>query len=252
MTHDEEGNRYFTGIYTGLYRTNRRLVETGRNDDVIGEAHADGYNHIGDLTYYDGRLYLPLECYYPPAGNTCKTGAIGVADPVTLTMRYYVELDPAEIQKAMWAEVSPNGRLLWTSSGDDLLAYRVRDIRRTNARPAGGPINAVRRLAGAVPPSGITGATFICGRLFLAGQAQGPEQVWSIDLSTGSARLEIATEYVGESEGLDDDYGLTNAQDAIKGKLHWMVQPYNQEGPPTNGVDHGVLYNYKRVRRTAR
>ena len=76
-------------------------------------------------------MLLPLECFTPGApngGNTCGTGSIGVADPRTLAFRYYVKLDPAEIAKAMWVESSPDGRLLWTSSGSDLLAYRAADV----------------------------------------------------------------------------------------------------------------------------
>ncbi len=46
-----------------------------------------------------------------------------MADPATLKLRYAVALDPADIPKAMWAEVAPGGHELWTSSGDDLLAY---------------------------------------------------------------------------------------------------------------------------------
>ena len=37
--------------------------------------------------------------------------------PTRSRWRYYVKLDPAFIDKAMWAEVSPNGKLLWTSNG---------------------------------------------------------------------------------------------------------------------------------------
>ena len=55
----------------------------------------------------------------------------------TLAFRYYVKLDPAQIAKAMWVESSPDGRLLWTSSGSDLLAYRAADVSRRGPRPAG-------------------------------------------------------------------------------------------------------------------
>ena len=47
----------------------------------------EGYNHIGDITWDSrerGRILLPLECFFPFIGNTCKTGSIGVADPETL------------------------------------------------------------------------------------------------------------------------------------------------------------------------
>ncbi len=81
-------------------------------------------------------MLLPLECYTPGVGNTCGTGAFAVADPATLAWRYYVKLDPAEIPKAMWAETSPDGKLVWTSSGNDLLAYRTSDVSTAHAAPA--------------------------------------------------------------------------------------------------------------------
>ena len=60
---------------------------------------------------------LPMECYNPAQdpSNTCGKGAFGIADPSTLAFRYYVQLDPKFIPKAMWAETSPNGKLIWTS-----------------------------------------------------------------------------------------------------------------------------------------
>jgi hypothetical protein len=248
MTHDPEGNRYFAGIHIGLYRTDPTLQETGRKDDVIPpDVHArEMYNHIGDLSYYDERLFLPLECYYPPAGNTCNTGSIGIADPATLEMQYYVKLDPSEIKKAMWCEVSPDGTLLWTQEGEDLLAYDMNDLVAENAAPDGPAIKAVRTLPGAVPPSGITGATFIGDRLFVAGGTEDGGQIWSIDLVSGKSKLETEISYVGESEGIDDDFDLRGAAASLPGALQYMVQPYNEEGPPTNGITNGVIYHFEK------
>ena len=242
ITSDPASNFFFDGIYFGLYRTDSQLNETGRNDAVIPPTvtAAEGYNHIGDISWdaaEGGRILLPLECYYPPAGNTCKTGSIGVADPGTLQWRYYVKVDPAEIQKVMWNEVSPDGQLIWTSSGDDLLAYRASDVSAANAAPSGPVIKAVKRLKGVVPASGVTGASFYGDRLLVAGQGTGPFQVWSIDLATGQRTLEIEREIVGESEGLD-------VATALGGVLHWQVQPYNKEGPPTYGVANGTLLHF--------
>ncbi len=231
MTHDEAGNRYFTGIHVGLYRTDAALNETGRNDDVIPpEVHLrEQYNHVGDPSYYGGKVYLPLECYYPPAGNTCKTGAIGVADAGTLEMEHYVKLDPTEIKKAMWCEVSPDGQLLWTQEGDDLLAYSMSDMTASHAAPDNTAVRAVRKLVGAVPESGITGATFVGNRLFVAGQSDHGGVISSIDLLTGESKVEKAVAYIGESEGLDDDFDLKGDADQLPGSLHYMVLPYNQE-----------------------
>jgi hypothetical protein len=229
MASDPDRHVWFDGVFAGLYRTDDRLRERERQETVIPPevTMSRGYNHIGDPTWdarEGGRVLLPLECYTPgaPGGsNTCRRGAIGVADPITLRWRYLVELDPAEIPKAMWAEVSPDGRLLWTSSGGDLLAYRTAAI--TRAAAGAGPLPAVARLAGVVPPSGITGAAFYGDRLLLAGSAPGGFEVSSIDLATGARRLEIRRPAELESEGLD-------VIDAFGGVLHWIVRPLTGQG----------------------
>jgi len=242
VTADPARNLYFDGIDFGLYRTDAQLRETARNDDVIPPdvTAREGYNHIGDLSWdaaEHGRVLLPLECYYPPAGNTCMTGSIGVADPNSLRWRYYVKLDPRYIAKAMWNEVSPDGKLVWTSSEGDLLAYRTADVKAANAAPRGRLLKPARRLSGAVPPTGITGASFYGGRLFVAGQDGDLFQVWSIDLGSGARQLEIERRIVGESEGLA-------TVNALGGVLHWQIQPYNTEAPPTYGVANGTLLHF--------
>lgn len=247
VTADAQRNLFFDGVFVGLYRTDPALTETARNDDVIPpDVHTrEGYNHIGDISWdagEGGRLLLPLECYVPNGpngGNPCLTGSIGVADPRTLQWRYYVRLDPGEIPKAMWNEVSPDRRLLWTSSGQDLLAYRSADVAEAHAAPAHPAIHSVRRLKAAVPPSGITGAVFVDGRLFVAGQGGGPFRVWSIDLATGARRLEIERAIVGESEGL--------ASATVKGgTLQWLVQPFDpQQRPPTYDPGHATLLSFR-------
>jgi hypothetical protein len=261
VTSDPAKNLYFDGVHVGLYKTDSSLNELARHDDEIpAQVHlSEGYNHMGDLTWdpaEGGRLLLPLECYYPypgapNSGNTCGfgangqaepgTGSFGVADPATLDWRYYVKLDERDILKAMWAELSPDGKLVWTSAGKDLLAYSSAEIKPQNAAPAGPKLRPVKRLVGAVPPSGVTGAAFDGERLLVAGQdGGGPFQVWSIDLTTGARELQIEREIIGESEGID-------TVDALGGTLHWLIQPYNEENIPTYGVTNGTLLNFVRT-----
>jgi hypothetical protein len=257
ITSDPQKNLYFDGVYFGLYKTDSQLGQlAGHNDEIPPDVHLrEGYDHMGDLTWdpnEGGRILLPLECYYPypgapNSGNTCGfgangqpepgTGSFGVADPNTLDWRYYVKLDERDIPKAMWAEVSPDGKLVWTSSGKDLLAYSTADIKPANAAPTGPKIRPVRRLAGAVPPSGITGAAFEGDRLLVAGQDGGPFQVWSIDLTTGARELQIERTIVGESEGID-------TADVLGGHLHWLIQPYNEQNIPTYGVTNGTVLHF--------
>jgi len=151
-----------------------------------------------------------------------------VADPETLRWRYKVDLAPDEIAKAMWCEASPDGRLVWTSSGNDLLAYRADQI-----KAGAGPLRAVKRLPGAVPPAGITGATFFGERLYLAGQAGGTFQVWSVDLKAGTRRLEINEQLSGESEGL---------QAELDGTLDWIVTPVDPLHRPPSFQQNVLLH----------
>jgi hypothetical protein len=134
----------------------------------------------------------------------------------------------------MWVEASPDGQLLWTSSGHDLLAYNSADVSPANAAPGAAPIHAVRRLPGAVPPSGVTGAAFYRGRLFLAGAQGTTYQVWSVDVTSGARRLELELRDVqGEAEGLTQ-------VPLLGSRLHFLVAPLAAK--PTFGPTVGLLH----------
>lgn len=227
---------YFDGVSTGLYRTTSALARTGGVPNVIPPSvkSAEGYNHLGDLTFdaaAEGRLLLPLECYYPGqpnGGNTCQTGSIAVVDPGSLSWRYYVKLDPAYIKKAMWVEASPDGRWIWTSSGTSLLAYNAAEMTPANAAP-GGPKLVPQRLTGVLPASGVSGATFYGGRLFVALNRGTYFEVVSYAIDTSGAspvlvdgpRREIERT---KSSSLYETEGLATAN-ALNGELHWQIQP---------------------------
>jgi hypothetical protein len=241
LTSDPAGSRiYFVGIFEGLWRTDPALAPTAGVPSAIPPAvkAAEGYNHIGDPSWDSregGRVVLPLECFTPGVGNTCGTGSFGIADPATLGFRYYVRLDPAEIPKAMWAETSPDGELIWTSSGNDLLAYRSRAVSAANSAPSGRLLRAVERRPATVPPTGVTGAVFERDRLLLAGESNGTYQVWGVDPRNGARRLELEMEICGESEGLD-------AIDTLGGELHWLIAPFDPGCSLTFGPSSALLH----------
>jgi hypothetical protein len=237
-------NLFFVGVFEGLWRTTPLLRQTAGVQSAIPPhvKEDEGYNHIGDPTWNEGdggRVILPLECFTPGTGNTCGTGSFGVADPSTLGFRYYVKLDPAQIPKAMWAETSPDGSLIWTSSGDDLLAYRSSAVSAANAAPAGPLLRSARRLAGAVPPSGVTGAVFRHGQLFLAGEEGGTHQVWSVNPRNGDRRLELERRICGESEGLE-------LIPTLGGRLHWLIAPFDPGCKLTYGPSSALLHFWPR------
>jgi hypothetical protein len=251
LTHDRAGTRFFDGPVVGLYRTDAALHRRAAVADVIPPevANAFGFNHVGDIGFAPALrgVVLPFECFTPGApngGNTCGQGGLGIADPATLTLRYVVALDPRDIAKAMWAEVSPDGRLVWTSNGPDLIAYRTADVSPANAA-AGVRIRPVRRVRGAVPRSGITGAAFLDGRLLVAGQQTGPLELWSIDVRSGARRREAVLHVAGESEGLD-------VFSAGRGRVQWLVTPFDPRGRrPTYGTGHNELLSFVPRRRAA-
>ena len=204
MTQDDQGDFYFDGVDNGLWKTNSSFTQIAGSTPYIPAAVAarDKYNHIGAIAYSKTTgVLLPMECYN--GTNCANTGAIGVADPATLAWEYEVKLDPATIKKAMWAAVSPNGKLLWTSSNNNLLAYDMADISPAHSWPTHAAIKPVTILKNAVPPSGVDGGAFYEGRLYLAGTVGNVHQVWSIDTSNGTRRLEISRTVVGEQEGID-------------------------------------------------
>jgi hypothetical protein len=241
LTSDPAHKRvFFIGVFEGLWRTTPSLRQTaGIGTAIPADVKAgEGYNHMGDPTWNPGdggRVLLPMECYTPGVGNTCGTGSFGVADPATLAWRYYVQLDPAEIPKAMWAETSPDGSLVWTSSGDDLLAYRSSQVSAANAAPGGPVLHSVRRLAGAVPPTGVTGAVFRHHRLLLAGESAGRYQVWAVNPRNGTRRLELQMSICGESEGLD-------VIPTLGGKLQWLIAPFDPGCQLTFGPSSALLH----------
>jgi hypothetical protein len=228
------GDFFFDGLATGLWRTDAALRRTaGRSSGIPSSVtSAEGWNHLGDLSFDatgGGRLLVPLECYSPgtPDPNTCKTGGFGVVDPTTLAWRYYVKLDPSQISRAMWVEVSPDGRWAWSSAGTDLLAYDTAQITASRAGPAGAPLVASKRIAGVLRAPGVSGATFLGDRLYLAFDRGSYVQVLSypVDPATGDVgtawRLEIQrtkTATLWETEGL----AVANA---LGGTLHWQIQP---------------------------
>jgi hypothetical protein len=252
ITFDQaRGDFFLDGVTStstsGLYRTNSDLSLTAADFNII-PGTTEGYNHAGDLSFdpLRRRVLLPLECYYPAnGGNTCRVGAIGVADPTTLRFLYYVNLAPGQIAKAMWVEASPDGRWIWTSSGTHLLVYRASDVNpqvagQQRAGTTGGIVG--EDLGAVLPTDGVTGASFYTDpfthtrHLLLAlnqgtyaetvsydlGPGQGPPRLTS---PTPTSLITVPQSFLDhESEGLAISRPL-NLSTPLGGVLHWQMLP---------------------------
>jgi hypothetical protein len=214
---------FFSGSFEGLTRTSLTLKQQAQNPNAIPPdvKQREQYNHQGDIAWDSaegGRLLLPWESNAPfqPDTNPSKTGSIGVADPATLKLRYYVKLDPAEIAKAMWIATDTHG-LFWTIANADLLAYRLSDVGPANAAPNGPVIHSVLRFPG-VAPDGAGGAAYLAGRLYMSTQSNGTERIFSVDTTTGAVQPEVERAGTDEPEGLD-------IGPYLGGILHWEMVP---------------------------
>jgi hypothetical protein len=245
------GNFFFAGVTSttnsAIYRTNSRLSLQASNTAVIPKT-AQGYNHVGDLSFDPAgrRVLLPLECYYPNSGgNTCGSGAFGVVDPTNLKFLYYVRLWTGQIQKAMWDEISPDGRWIFTSSGTHLLAY---DASKVNKETADNQLAGVWGGVGGIdlgelPTGDVSGAAFYGDpalgalRLFLALNRGTHFEVISYEIDSGPdgtpvRRSTPTTEItVAKSSSNNEPEGLavTGASGGsypLGGMLHWQMLPY--------------------------
>jgi hypothetical protein len=243
------GAFFFDGVTSttnsGVYRTNLKLGQTAASTAVI-PATKEGFNHAGDLSFdpVTRRILLPLECYYPSrGGNTCGTGAIGVVDPATLRFRYYVNLARTQIKKAMWVEISPDGRWIFTSSGSHLVVYAAAQLNATTAaRQRAGKLAGIvgADLGPVLPSSAVTGATFSKDprtgslRLLLSLNLGGRFEVISFCIGTGSLRPRLLNRHpstiitVIRSRLNNEPEGLASVAGGRRyplGGLDWQMMP---------------------------
>ena len=236
---------FFVGVFRGgdLTDASLRRQRTRQNLIPASVAQGVGFNHVGDPTYdaAGDRLLVGLECYRRAAAQ---------AEHVRLRrhrcrrrgdarLAILGSARPCRRPEGDVAEVSPDGTLLWTSAGRDLIAYRTSDVAPANAARgrSSPPIRPVKRLRGAVPPSGANGAAFSDGKLLLAGSSGGVPQIWSVDVATGKRTVQVRLRGTrAEVEGI----AVTAP---TGGRLRWLLTP-GVISKPTYGSGHSELLTF--------
>ena len=186
VTADPARNLYFDGVYVGLYRTDSAFTRDRphRRRDPARRALARG-------------LQPHRRHQLGPRRGRARPAAARVLRPERAQRRQPVpaRLDrrrrsgarcsgattssstPPRSRRRCGTRSRPTGRCCGPRAATTCSPTGRPTSRAANASPEHAPIHSVRRLRGAVPPSGITGATFIDGRLYVAGQGGGPFRV---------------------------------------------------------------------------
>lgn len=94
--------------------------------EIPEELRSLGFNHMGDLDYYGGRLYVPLEGAVPPRILIYRTEAVGA--PVYLSNAKLTHFDNDgnivdNKYNASWCAINPLNGLLYTSLFDTDILY---------------------------------------------------------------------------------------------------------------------------------
>lgn len=179
--------------YNALVKIDAATGEILQYNDMClpAEVVSKGYSHLGDCSYYDGKLYAACEAFF------FKDPAVMVFDAETLGFLEY---------RVLPAEGQGNGHIPWVCADGDTLYY-------TQARD----VDEIRMLdltdftyKGAIKLSRtvtkITGGDILDGVLYLSSNEGGSEKItYAVDLGTGETGVcfvrEMGNRFT-EAEGL--------------------------------------------------
>ena len=174
-----------------------------------------GYDHLGDLDYHDGRLYVPLEGAAP---------AIGVFDS---DLNYITHALLPNALDSPWCAINPVDGHLYTSS------FRTGVVRKHRMSWAGNSLTltevasiALRDSAGKpLSLQRVQGGVFSArGHLYLVSDVPG-QGIKGFDLETGRQRVNIPVQFEPdeELEGIDL-WDLDGGQvPGIDGQIHLQM-----------------------------
>ncbi|OYT61185.1 MAG: hypothetical protein B6U69_04090 [Thermofilum sp. ex4484_15] len=179
---------YFTGTSILIKLSLSKEVINYNADPIPNKLKDEGYFHLGDLDYYNGSLYIPVERegYERPA-----VIAIYDTDELKMVSYFYTPQDHMP-----WLAVDGEG-LIYTSEYSpvsEILVYNVRNLK------AGSYIKPVKSIKLNRTLGGVQGGAFYRGRLYLSVM---DGWIYEVDLSTGTVRRLFKLPDFYEMEGMD-------------------------------------------------
>lgn len=218
ITHDPVSGDFFLSAQLILIRTDSNFKMLKANKAAIpDELLKLGYEHIGDISYFDGKLYCPLE------EKTLSRPAIGIWDAETLefTGQYRV----VDQYHNPWLALDRDSGLLYTSEYYTVAYVHVWD---TNLQP-------VRTIYLEENLDQLQGASIFEGRLYLTTNHN--DTIYKVDLAHGSIDVVMQNPlpWNEEIEGITFDnqdrmYWFGNHQPANVDKLIFIYERQAKNG----------------------
>ncbi len=196
--------------------------------EMPGDLKAQGYNHYGDLDWFEGHLYVPLE------GTTPRK--IVLVDAATLTV-----LSTADVPQghAPWCAVHPHNGLLYSSTFNNVglvTAYHRRVTQGKLELSLVGNFELFDQDGRPMIIDNVQGGTFSSnGHLYLVSAATDVRRagIYVFDMITGRKRARIHVDH-------NPTYGSTNwTDDELEGITLWDLD--DGSAPQIGGQIHMVM-----------
>ena len=201
---------YFSGRqYLCKTYLNYSIIIENRNP-IPEELKKQGYDHIGDIDYFEGIIYAPVEDYRYKNG----TFVLYFAENLTYTGKY-IKTSQSHMP---WCAIDPETQLLYSSEFDNVRSLYVYDLKKDFRRLKDLPLSQTLHR--------VQGGTIHNGLLYLSCDDFG-ERIYIVDIKTGKVLDSFATNIGWEMEGIT----IYRFENASLGILHF--------------IDHGKnIYHY--------
>ena len=193
-----DGVDWYFSARSALYKTNFDYNFLIVNENPIPQFLQDQtYNHVGDIAYYEGKLYAPIEdaSYDKPI--------IALYDAITLEFTgEYAEVPQSHIP---WVGVDTQTGLFYSSEFDSVNKLFVYDPNQDFALIYEVPLDTTL--------SRVQGGAFLGDYLYLA--CDNGDYIYAVDIATGAVSNIIKVPSAHEMEGIE-------AYDLDSGYLHFV------------------------------
>lgn len=179
LTSDGQGNFWFSAN-TSMMKVKSNFVDIqAKNEDPFSaKMKSNGANHIGDIDFYDGRIYAPIE-----DGNSYRHPSVGVYDATTLQLIQFEELERDWQPDGMpWLAIDGINSFLITSQYSGTTKINFYDLKS---------LKKVKQLGLSQQLNSIQGGELHHGFLYLTANSPTAQRfaVYKVDLISGQVQF---------------------------------------------------------------